>query len=85
MIAEGYFSGTPAITSDWGGFTETVVQGETGFRCREMRDFVDALNRIDQIDPHRCREWAMSKYEAGIVHDQFNQYFKKIQEKNFYR
>jgi glycosyltransferase involved in cell wall biosynthesis len=85
MVAEGYFSGTPAITSDWGGFTETVVQGETGFRCREMREFVNALNRIDQIDPHRCREWAMSKYEAGVVHDQFDQYFRKIQEKNFYR
>jgi len=85
MVAEGYFSGTPAITTDWGGFTETVVQGETGFRCREMREFVDALNRIDEIDPHRCRKWAMANYAEDVVHDQFDLYFRRVQDKNFYR
>jgi glycosyltransferase involved in cell wall biosynthesis len=85
MVAEGYFSGTPAITTDWGGFTETVVQGETGFRCREMREFVAALNRVDEIDPHRCRKWAMANYAEDVVHDQFDLYFKRVQENNFYR
>jgi glycosyltransferase involved in cell wall biosynthesis len=85
MVAEGYFSGTPAITTDWGGFTETVVQGKTGFRCREMREFVDALNRVDEIDPYHCRSWAMTNYAEDVVHDQFDRYFRRIQEKNFYR
>jgi glycosyltransferase involved in cell wall biosynthesis len=85
MVAEGYFSGTPAITTDWGGFTETVVQGQTGFRCREIREFVAALNRIDEIDPHRCRSWAMANYAEDVVHDQFDRYFKKVQANNFYR
>lgn len=85
MVAEGYFSGTPAITTDWGGFTETVIQGETGFRCREMREFVEALNRVDEIDPHRCRAWAMANYAEDVVHDQFDVYFRRVQQKNFYR
>ena len=36
MVVEGYFSGTPAITSDWGGFVDTVIPGITGYRCRDF-------------------------------------------------
>lgn len=85
MVAEGYFSGTPAITADWGGFTETVIQGVTGFRCREMREFVDALNNIDKIKSEDCQRWAMTNYTEEIVHKKLDDYFKKILEQNFYR
>ena len=85
MVVEGYFSGTPAITTDWGGFTETVVHGVTGYRCREFRDFVKALKQIDLIDPKACRDWAWTHCEEESVHKRFDEYFKKIQAKDFYR
>lgn len=85
MVAEAYMCGTPAITTDWGGFTETVQQGHTGFRCREFREFVGAIENIDSIDRQQCREWAMSMYDDNVVHQQFDDYFKKILEGNFYR
>lgn len=85
MIVEGYMSGTPAITTDWGGFTETVIQGITGYRCREFRDFVAAVNNIDRISPKKCREWALTMYEDVVVHDQLHNYFKKIEASDFYR
>jgi glycosyltransferase involved in cell wall biosynthesis len=85
MVVEGYFSGTPAITTDWGGFTETVVQGKTGFRCREFKEFVDAINNIDVIKNKDCYEWAMINYEDSVVHKKLDQYFKKVAQSNFYR
>jgi glycosyltransferase involved in cell wall biosynthesis len=85
MVAEGYFSGTPAITTDWGGFTETVVHSVTGYRCREMKEFVAALQNIDKIDPHACRDWAWNNYEETLVHKKLDDYFRKILESNFYR
>lgn len=85
MVAEGYFSGTPAITTDWGGFTETVVNGQTGFRCREFKEFVWAINNIDKINPKDCLDFAMENYTEEIVHTQFNEYFRKLQQSNFYR
>lgn len=85
MIAEGYMSGTPAITSDWGGFNENVVNGTTGFRCREFKEFVHAINNIDSIDNKNCKIWAMNNCEDSIVHLKYNQYLEKLQHLNFYR
>ena len=85
MVAEGYFSGTPAITSDWGGFVDTVINGVTGFRCREFREFVNALNNIDQISSRSCFDFAMQNFSEEVVHKKMHDYFIKVQTKNFYR
>ena len=85
MVVEGYMSGTPAITTDWGGFTETVIQGVTGYRCREFHEFVNAINNINRINPRVCREWAMTNCEDSVVHEKLNIYLNKVQESNFYR
>lgn len=85
MVIEGYLSGTPAITSDWGGFTETVVQGVTGYRCREMKEFVHALQNIDKIDPYVCRKYAEENYSEKVVYKKYHEYFLRILDKDFYR
>jgi len=85
MVVEGYFSGTPAITTDWGGFTENVIHGVTGYRCREMKEFVHAIKNIDKIDPHTCRKFAEENYSEKIVYKKYHEYFLKISTKNFYR
>lgn len=85
MVVESFMSGTPVITTDWGGFTETVVHGKTGYRCREFREFLEALENINNIDKKECRKWAMDNCSDEIVHKQFNEYFHKIKENNFYR
>jgi len=42
IVAEANLLGTPVITSDFGAFSETVVDGFNGQRCRTMREFLDA-------------------------------------------
>lgn len=78
MIVEGYFSGTPAITSDWGGFTETVLHGVTGFRCRSHSEFVEAILNIDSINSQNCFSWANANFNESIIHKKYDQYLKKI-------
>lgn len=85
MIVEGYMSGTPAITTDWGAFTETVVQGVTGYRCREMSEFVYAIKNLDKISPQVCRNWAVQNYSDDVVHDRYDFYLRKVLNGNFYR
>ena len=85
MVVEGYMSGTPAITTDWGGFTETVEHGVTGFRCRNFKDVVTAIENIDTISSQACRRWAEDNCEDTVVHKKFDQYLKNIQNLNFYK
>ena len=85
MIVEGYLSGTPAITTDWGGFTETVIQNYTGYRCREFKEFVGAIDNIKNIHPINCYNFAIENYSVKVVHQKFHNYFLKLQELNFYR
>lgn len=84
MVAEALISGTPVITSDWGGFVENNMPGVTGFRCREFRDFVWAVENIDKIKHIDCREWAMSRFASDVVHDQFDRYLDKLHRMDFY-
>lgn len=85
MVVEGYFSGTPAITTDWGAFSETVQQGKTGYRCRNFSEFVQAIKDVDdgKINPIDCLQYAMSNYSNKVVFDKHHQYIQRINQ-DFY-
>jgi len=84
MIVEGFMAGTPAITTDWGGFAETVKHGVTGFRCRDFKSVIEAIENIDTIKHRACRDWAVDNCDDTVVHPQFDTWFKKLQIRDFY-
>jgi glycosyltransferase involved in cell wall biosynthesis len=84
MVAEALMSGTPVLTSDWGGFVENNMPGITGYRCRDFRDFLRAVANLDKIKHSDCRDWAMSKFSSTVVHDQFDRYLDKLHRMDFY-
>lgn len=47
---ECMLTGTPVITSDFGAFTETVLQGQTGYRCRTLPTFLAALDDVCRLE-----------------------------------
>ena len=73
-IVEAYLSGTPVITTDFGTFTETVLEGITGFRCRTEEEFCVALKSLDTINPIRCYQEGM-KYMARCHKAQYEKLF----------
>lgn len=80
VVIESFFSGTPVVTSDWGGFNEINLHGTTGYRCRNMDQFIWAVKNIDRIDPHTCREWATRNYTLKKVSTMYQEYFDMMND-----
>lgn len=76
---ENLFSGTPTITTDWGSFAENNLHGITGYRCRTMGDFVDAVKAIQQgkIKSEDCRLFA-NNFSIDSVMPMYEKYFQDI-------
>lgn len=73
-ILEAFVSGTPVITTPWGGSAELMTP-ETGFLCRTEDDYVDAFARLGGIAPRACRERAMSDFHYHrMVRDYVREY-----------
>ena len=79
VAIEAMASGTPAITTDWGAFTETVQHGVTGFRCRTLQEFVDAVDSAAKLDPEAIREYALANFSLDVIGEKYERYFKRLQ------
>lgn len=77
VAVEAQLTGTPVITTDFGVFPETVLQGVTGYRCNVLQDFVDAARRVGQLDPRTVRAHA-ERYLMGNVRWEYQRWFDDL-------
>jgi D-inositol-3-phosphate glycosyltransferase len=48
-VAEAMAAGRPVVASDWDGYKELIVHGETGFKVRT--DWADCLGHVNDLAP----------------------------------
>ena len=77
VTIEANFCGTPAITTDWGAFTETIIPGLNGDRFRTPEQGVAAVNR--RYHPTEIHMHALRNYSLEAVGPMYDAYFKRIQ------
>lgn len=78
VAVEAQLCGTPVIATDWGGFTETVEQGVTGFRCRTLAEFKTAALAAPRLDRGYIRRRAIANYSLEAVAPQYEHYFARL-------
>lgn len=79
VAVEAQLCGTPAITTDAGGFAETVIQWGSGFRCRTLAQFVRAVNQTYLLSsPHDIRQSTLLRHSTGVVRYFYEEYFESL-------
>lgn len=78
VAVEAQMCGTPVISTDWGGFTETIEDGVSGFRCHYLGEFVQAIHQAKRLDSAYIRNRAVRKYSIGTVKHQYQAYFDRL-------
>jgi len=79
VVIESHMCGTPTITTDWGAFTETNIEGLTGFRCRTFKEFCEAIEKVKELSPVEIRNTAVNKYSLEAIAPLYEKYFRRLE------
>lgn len=77
---EGMLCGTPLISTDYGAFTETVIPGLSGYRCKTLRDWLEAIEIVGDLDRKKVAEYARQKYSLQTCGAMYDKAFTQIHE-----
>ena len=75
---EAMLCGTPLIAVDYGAFTETVIEGVTGFRCHTLQDWMDAVNNSDFLDRYTVACTTRNRYSLEACGKKYDKIFNDI-------
>ena len=70
VAIEAMACGTPVLAFARGAMPELIRHGETGFLLQDVDEMVDAIHRLDSIDPRCCREHVALNFDtARMIYD----------------
>jgi hypothetical protein len=79
VAVEAQLCGSPALTTDFGAFPETVEQGVGGFRFRTRREALDALDSLFTLpSPEEIRAHALRRFSLEAVAPRYDRWFKSL-------
>jgi len=77
---EAMLCGTPLISVDYGAFTETVVPEVTGFRCHTLQDWLDAIERVDELSRRTVAYVTRKRYSLEGCGIKYSDIFHKLHD-----
>lgn len=75
---EGMLCGTPLLASDHGAFSETVIHGLTGYRCKTLGDWLIAIERLPWLNRRAIAEHARATYSLEACGRQMDRIVRQI-------
>jgi glycosyltransferase involved in cell wall biosynthesis len=78
VLVESMACGTPVIAFNRGAVPEIVVDGKTGFVVDSMNTMIDAVDRIDSINPRECREHVQNHFSIKSMAGNYSGLYHQI-------
>jgi glycosyltransferase involved in cell wall biosynthesis len=80
VMAEALACGTPVLAFGEGSVPEVIKHGVTGFVCHLEDDLVRAVQRIPELDRHRCRAEAERRFSPEAMADAYESVYAGLLE-----
>ena len=77
---EGMLCGTPLIASDFGAFTETIQSGVNGYRCHVLKQWLGAINAVQNLDRRKIAEAARARYSLQQCGTEYAAVFRQLDD-----
>jgi glycosyltransferase involved in cell wall biosynthesis len=77
-MIEAMATGTPVIATRAGSVPEVVVDGVTGFVCRTMRELIEAVPRVRELDRAACRRHVEEHFSPRAMADGYEQVYAAL-------
>src|SRR4051812_9942833 len=78
VMTESLACGTPVIAFPEGSASEIVLDGETGFVVDDEHAMADAIGRLGEIDPGRCRDSARERFDVAAVAEAYERAYEAV-------
>lgn len=78
VMPEALACGTPVIARSLGSAPEVIVDGVTGFLCRDVDEMVDAVGASADLEPQSCRAHAERHFSAEAMVAGYEQIYRAV-------
>ena len=75
---EAMSCGTPVISVDYGAFTETIIDGVTGYRCHSLKDWIDNIEKSRELNRFQVADITRSRYNLSVARKLYEKIFKDL-------
>ncbi len=82
VMIESMACGTPVISLRRGAASEIIADGKTGFVVNSEDEMVEAVRKIDQINPEDCRRHAEENFSRERMAAKYLDIYKNILKKS---
>lgn len=77
-VIEALACGTPVIAMNRGAMPEIIVHGVTGFLANNEEEFVEYMQRIDEISPKACRRSVRERFSSDSMAKDYITRYKEV-------
>jgi glycosyltransferase involved in cell wall biosynthesis len=78
VMIEAMACGTPVIAFPEGAAADVVIDGHCGYLVPDEAAMVQAIGRLDRIDPAACRDAVAARYDADVVATAYEATYRQV-------